>query len=489
MSRRNHYEGVDLATVIAFVAQPSQGIEEDVYALVPVLISSAYADQYGILGHSVSAHRRSDLAETVSGSPAPDGIFIVIGRSEAVLESVRSDHVNPAAEKLGAFGGSDVAHRGEHISIPGGLLLQGVHCAHAEAFGNLVAVIAHHLVIEFAIVAGEAAPGNRGMGGEGCRYRELRRAEVEHSGSGLPLVELREHPLPHGQVMPAETLHDLSGKVAEHGVGPVVIVARYRIHHILLPESREYGISLAHMRLVVDQHGERRAGDFPSSGPHPYAFFRQGIAPAGEEGLVFPEERSAFGIPHVRTNEDVVVFLHPSLDIQGLGGDNGVNAAHFIANFPAYLKEVIWEDGVQICHLTHLVLDATFRVAFAFAGSAFTAFAFAGSVFTASAFFGLPTFAFTGTASFTAAAALTAFAGLPAFTGFSASAGSSSFAAFTATAGFPAFFPVLAGVFFTAGETVFAAGFSSFLLEAANLTSKTDISSLTLMIKSLKTFI
>ena len=114
---------------------------------------------------------------------------------------------------------------------------------------------------------------------------------------------------------------------------------------VALPELGEDFVLARDERGEVHQHGQRLALDLPAADADAQALRIDRLTPGFEQGLVLLE----FGIrPFVRevgADQDVAVPEFPGHGL-GLGRDDGVDAAYFVAYLPACLEQ---EVGSESC--------------------------------------------------------------------------------------------------------------------------------------------
>ena len=349
----NHDEGLDGTAVVAAAGEPFEGVHEDVDALVAVLVASADADEDGVGGHLVAGHRTGDIHEAFARGVMEPVVIGVRGGSEAVLEAVRRHDVDGAAMELGALPGGDVGNGREDVGVAGRGLLEGVAGDVAETAGHLVAVIGGEIVVQGQVVAGDAAAHHGRMGREDRRDGDAALAEVENTGAGLPLMELGDDLVGLAQVVVPEAFDHAAGDIAEQGGLLVIPVAADRVDTVVLPELGEDVVALRQQVLVVHQDGDGRAGDVPAADAQAQAAPGGHLLPSLVEVGVFEEIRVAGTVhPHIRTDQDVVA-TELGLEMEGFGGDDGVDAADLVANLPADFKQIIGSGQFFLCsHIT-----------------------------------------------------------------------------------------------------------------------------------------
>ena len=267
-------------------------------------------------------------------------ILLVRSRSEAVLEAVGRHYVH-RTEELGAFLGRNFAHGGEYIGILGRFLLQGIDGRHIEAASHLLAVVLRDIVIERQVVAGQAAAHHGGMGGKDRSHGKRGSLQVQDTGPGLPLMELRHHLLSSLEVVVVEALYHPSRGNAEHGGFFVIPIARDGIHAVHLPHFSQDFVCMRKEGLVIYQDGQRLSGDVPASNPETESLgLGLGLPRAVQHG-VFQEIRISGTVhPNIRADKNMPA-AHLLLQMEGLGGHYGIDTAHLVANLPADFEEII----------------------------------------------------------------------------------------------------------------------------------------------------
>ena len=292
-----------------------QGVEEDVDAFVAEFVAAARADDQGF-AVEFAAQRRLGRADHRAACLGPFFVELPAVPHEVVLEAVGGDDVHRAAQQALAFAGGDFAHGAEHVVFLRGDLLDRV-------FGHAVALARH-------------------VG------RVL--AQVESAGGGHPLVEVGHHLVRRG----AEVLHvggdDLSGRVAEEHRLDVVPLSRDRVDVVGLPQEFQDVVLLREERRIVDQHRDRTADDAPAADADADAVVVDALAPRFEQLVVLLE----FGIVafalDVGADEQIVVAQF-AFDGAGLGRNDGVDAADFVADLPAHLEEVVGRQQFVFVHI------------------------------------------------------------------------------------------------------------------------------------------
>ena len=306
VSGRNHYEGMDLLAVIALGRKFGEGIYEDVNALVPIFIATAYAHEDRVLRDLGAGHGGSRLAEGFPRDASGLKKFFFGIRSDTVLEAVRSHHIDLSAEKMGTFPGSDFTDGGEDIGIVRGSLLHGMSGHDTEPLCRLLRFVGLELVIERLVVPRKAAAEYGRMGGEDGRDRKSGLLEIKYAGACLPLVELGHDLVRRFYIIFAETLDYHSGHPAEKNILFVVPVSGDGIHLVSLPKLAENFVDVGKELLVVHQNGYRFSRDIPVSYPESEALRSGLLVPGSEESRVLDEVRVRIGVhPDVRSDEDM----------------------------------------------------------------------------------------------------------------------------------------------------------------------------------------
>ena len=179
------------------------------------------------------------------------------------------------------------------------------------------------------------------MGGESRSHGCLGGLQVQDTGTGLPLVELRHHLLASLEVGVVEALDTPAGGNTEHGGFLVIPVTGDGIHPIQLPELAQNFIGMREEGLVIHQDGYRFAGNVPTSHTEAQSLGKGLGLPGAVQHGVFQEIRVPGTVhPHIRADKDMPT-AHLFLQMEGLGGYHGIDTAHLVANLPADLEEII----------------------------------------------------------------------------------------------------------------------------------------------------
>ena len=326
-----------------------QGVEEDVDAFVAEFVAAARADDQGF-AVEFAAQRRLGRADHRAACLGPFFVELPAVPHEVVLEAVGGDDVHRAAQQALAFAGGDFAHGAEHVVFLRGDLLDRVFGHDVELARQFAGVEPSQILVERQPVAGHAAARHRGVGREDRRHVGRVLAQVESAGGGHPLVEVGHHLVRRG----AEVLHvggdDLSGRVAEEHRLDVVPLSRDRIDVVGLPQEFQDVVLLREERRIVDQHRDRTADDAPAADADADAVVVDALAPRFEQLVVLLE----FGIVafalDVGADEQIVVAQF-AFDGAGLGRNDGVDAADFVADLPAHLEEVVGRQQFVFVHI------------------------------------------------------------------------------------------------------------------------------------------
>ncbi len=160
--------------------------------------------------------------------------------------------------------------------------------------------------------------------------------EGEEPAPAHPFVEVREHRAVRGigQRL-AGRLNDLPAGGAEHDRLHVIPAAGNGIHAVAVPQLEEK------LPLIVAVPEVHQNDLRPSrNGPAPETAGQ--IALGGDFAQGFPAgfvRFLKFGVVPEIGAEQVIILAVMLHGFKGLAADDGVNAAHLVADFPAYFKE------------------------------------------------------------------------------------------------------------------------------------------------------
>ena len=331
--------GEHLALETVRRGQLLERLDEDVEPLVAELVAAAGADDERVRGELLAQAGLRYRNHRLAGLGA---LGVVLGAApyEVVLETVGRHAVDLAAQQVLALVGRDVAHGQEDVVVRGGHLLNRVFGHDVELAGQAVGVELRQLAVERESVAGDAAAGDRGVGGEDGGDVGGGLTQVEAAGGGHPLVEVG-HDLLGGR---AEVLgvggdDDARGVAEEHRLD-VVPLTRDGVDVVGLPEVLEDVVLLGDERGEVDEDDQRTALDLPAADADAQSLAVYALAPRLQQLEVLLEFGVRSLVLEIGTDEDIVVTELAGCG-QGFGGDDGVDAAHLVAYLPAYLEQVV----------------------------------------------------------------------------------------------------------------------------------------------------
>mgnify|MGYP006980419010 CR=1 FL=1 len=132
----------------------------------------------------------------------------------------------------------------------------------------------------------------------------------------------------------------MSGSVREHRSFVIIAISVERIDIEILPRQAVDFILTLEKGCKIYEYGHRFSRNIPTPYPYRQTGIGCGFAPNGIEALIFCKIRILFVFPNIRTNE-YEVFAHRSAQNLGARRKDGVDAAHFVADFPAAFKNVI----------------------------------------------------------------------------------------------------------------------------------------------------
>src|SRR5512133_959288 len=133
-----------------------------------------------------------------------------------------------------------------------------------------------------------------------------------------------------------KTINNLTGGVTKQGRLNVIPLSGKRIKFIGFPEVGEYFIFPVNKSSKINYYDYWMSIDIPSSNPDTDILGQSVQSPILKKFRVFGKFRiCAIIAVNVWTNKHKVIsqFVHKSL---GFGGNNRMDATHFIANFPAH---------------------------------------------------------------------------------------------------------------------------------------------------------
>ena len=265
MSGRNHYEGMHILALEIRMVKLVKSVNENIDTLVLPLITSADADEHGILHYILAAHGRCHLHKLLPCRVTLGGILLISSWSEARLKSVRSHHVHRSSEELAAFLGSYITYGRKNVTILSRLLLEGMPCHHVEVTCLLIRIIACKPVIQRQVIAGDAPSDYGGMCREHSCHRHIGRLQIKESGTGHPLMELGNNPVRRLQVIFIEALYYPSGSIAEKRGLTVVPVAGKGIDPESCPEFSKNPVLHSKELLEIHKDCSRAARNVPSA--------------------------------------------------------------------------------------------------------------------------------------------------------------------------------------------------------------------------------
>ena len=165
--------------------------------------------------------------------------------------------------------------------------------------------------------------------------------QIQQARARLPLVELGHDLVGSIEVVLIETLDRTTRGIAEERRLLVVPITRDRVHSETLPELAQNVVRLVDKAFIINQDRRRPARHIPAADPDPHSLGSRLDLPAGIEGRIFDEVRIGFNVhPDIRTDQDMVPF-QLRLQIKSLGGNHRIDTADLVANFPAYLEQIV----------------------------------------------------------------------------------------------------------------------------------------------------
>ncbi len=331
--------GEHLAVEAVRGGEALERLDEDVEPLVAELVAAARADDQRI-GCELAAEAGLRHGDHRAARLRALGVELGARPHDVVLEAVGGHAVRFASEQILALVGRDVAHREEPVEVGRRLLLDRMLGHDVEAAGQLVGVEFRQVVVERQPVAGDAAAHDRGVGGEHRGHIGRMLAQVESAGRRHPLVEMG-----HGLLRRAAEAVDvggdhLSGRIAEEHRLDVVPLARDRVDAVILPQTLQDLVLAGNQRREVDQQGDRVALDLPAARTHADALVIEALPPPLQQRGVLLELGIHPLVLQIGTDQDVAVAEFARYGLR-LRGDDGVDAAHFVAHLPTDFEQKV----------------------------------------------------------------------------------------------------------------------------------------------------
>ena len=252
------------------------------------------------------------------------------------VEAVGRHHVRGAPQKDRGLVRRDAAHRGKAIGFP---RRRRFH----RAFGGDVVGPGFHFGVDLVHLLVDVEPGPRHRPAEHGRVRRKDRAElgrallqVQEAPAAHPFVEMRKHRAGrgHGKRL-ARRLDHLAARGTEHDGLHIIPPAGNGIDAVTVPQGKQK-LPLIEPIPIADKDdlGPPRNIPAPEAAGHiPPRRDRAQLLPAGF--VRFLEFRV---VAQIRAQQ-IVIVSEKSGGLQSLAAHDGVNAAHFVADFPTDFKE------------------------------------------------------------------------------------------------------------------------------------------------------
>ena len=313
-----------------------ESVEEEIHALVVIFVAAGNDENAGVGGDFAAqqtAHGSKELPAVFQSALAVGAVVVDDGEVEPVV----GDDVGRAAEEDAGFFGGDAAHRGEHVGFTGAHGFHGALGRDVVAIGFLRGGDFRHAGVDVHAVAGHGAAEHRGVGGEHRAHGRSELLERENARAAHPFMEVG-----HAVALVAGGKHlmnggdDFAAGIAEQHRFDIVPAAGKRIDAEAFPELAQYLIRVV-AAVEVHEDDARTAGDFPAAEAAAQILVLQGVTQSVPAGFVrLGELRIFFGIG---SDEEVlaVVGVHRLLR---LACDDLIDAADFVAHFPADLEKV-----------------------------------------------------------------------------------------------------------------------------------------------------
>ena len=312
-----------------------QRVEEHVHALVVVFIPPGNDEDPGIR-RKLAPQEASRRAKEFGPRPGRNIPFGAVVGDDPHVEAVGRHHVRGAPQKNRGLVRRDAAHRGKAIGFP---RRRRFH----RAFGGDVVGPGFHFGVDLVHLLVDVEPGPRHRPAEHGRVRRKDRAElgrallqVQEAPAAHPFVEMRKHRAGrgHGKRL-ARRLDHLAARGTEHDGLHIIPPAGNGIDAVTVPQGKQK-LPLIEPIPIADKDDLGPPRNIPApeaAGQIPPRRDRAQLLPAGF--VRFLEFRV---VAQIRAQQ-IIVVSEKSGGLQSLAAHDGVNAAHFVADFPTDFKE------------------------------------------------------------------------------------------------------------------------------------------------------
>ena len=337
MAAHHEHEGQHLlAGALEGLLGLGERVDEEVHALVVMLVAAGADEDAGVFGQFAAqelVHRGEHGGAVLLSLFA----FLAVVEDGGKVEAVGGDHIGLAAEEVAGFFGGDAAHGGEDVGFAGTHGFHGALGHHVEAGGFLRGGDLGHAGIDVHIVAAHGAAEHRGVRGEHRADEGGQRLEGEDAGAAHPFVEVGDAVdlLAGGQHL-MDGGDDFAAGVAEgHGLD-VVPAAGKGVHAEAFPELTQELVGVV-AAVEVHQDDAGTAGDLPAAKAAAQILVLEGVADGIPAGLVrFGEVGVVLGVGA----DEEVFAVEGAHGLLRLAGNDFIDAADFVAHFPAYFEKV-----------------------------------------------------------------------------------------------------------------------------------------------------
>ena len=338
MPCRNADKGKDFLLKPRFGIEPCQAVDKQVDALVLEFVAAAVDNEHGIGSRFLPGKGFGHLDQTGTGVFAlylESGLF----GYKMVIEAVGRHNPYGLIQKRLAFVVGDFAYGGKAVGVLRGKLFEREFGPYPEAFRKFLGVIAVQLAVKRQPVAGNAPSQHGGVGREHGGDLRLVFLEVEKPRTGHPFVKMGKHPFLRKNMVFVETLNHLARTVAEQDGFDIIPLPGNGVELVIAPVLGQNLVFLGNQRTVVHHDGDRLAGDIPVADAEIDAPALGVFAPVGKEVAVFDKVAVVLVFPDIGSYGKII-FPEPLLHGGHLGAHHRVDSAHFVTNFPTYLKEI-----------------------------------------------------------------------------------------------------------------------------------------------------